>query len=167
MKNAFFQKLLDNKHNKYIFIILIFGIVFMLFAGGNKKADTVDKPLELDISREEQRLATIISDIKGAGNVSVMITYYASAEKNIAYETKSSQTSKESSGVLTENLDKQAVMTSGEPTVVKEIYPEVKGVVVTAEGAADTTVKNQIKEAVQSALGVAAHKICVFEKQKK
>lgn len=168
MKHEFLQKIMDSRYNKYIFLILIIGIVFVLFTGGQKKDKTVKPEVPaVDITQEETRLAGIISDIKGVGDVSVMITYYGSVEKDLAYETKSSQTSRENTGVLTENIDKQAVMTSGQPTVVKEVYPEVKGVVVTAEGASDITVRNNIKEAVQSALGVASHKICVFEKQKK
>ena len=57
-----------------------------------------------------------------------MITYYSSSEKNIAYETKVSSREKE------ESEDKKAVMTDGEPMVVKEVYPKVRGVIVTADG---------------------------------
>lgn len=141
----------------------------MLFAGGHKdeKQQPASQTAPQQTATEEQRLAAIISDIRGAGAVSVMITYEGTSEKDLAYETKSDRTTKQEGGVLTENINKQAVMTSGEPTVIKETYPQVKGVVVTAEGAADAAVKNNIREAVQSALGVPSHKICVFEKKPK
>lgn len=164
MKTDIIGQILNSRYNKYIFLIIIVGIIFMFFTGAKKSENKKEQPQQPTVS-EEARLAAIISDIKGAGQVSVMITYEDSGEKDIAYEVKSGRTTKEAGGVLTENIDKQAVMTSGEPTVVKETYPQVKGVVVTAEGAADASVKNNIREAVQSALGVASHKICVFEKK--
>ena len=40
------------------------------------------------VEDEEERLANILSQIDGVGDVSVMITYYSSSEKNIAYETR-------------------------------------------------------------------------------
>lgn len=164
-KKDYIGQIFKSRYNKYIFLIIIVGAVFML--GGHKavpKKKAADTPPQ-QTATEEQRLAAIISDIKGAGNVSVMITYEGTSEKDLAYETRSDRTTKQEGGVLTENIDKQAVMASGEPTVIKETYPQVKGVVVTAEGAADAAVKNNIREAVQSALGVPSHKICVFEKK--
>lgn len=166
MKKDLIGQILNSRYNKYIFLIIIVGIVFMLFAGEHKSETKKQQSPQQTIT-EEERLAAIISDIKGAGSVSVMITYEGTSEKDLAYETKTGRTTKDSGGILTENTDKQAVMTSGEPTIIKETYPQVKGVVVTAEGAADAEVKNHIREAVQSALGVPSHKICVFEKKQK
>lgn len=54
----------------------------------NKKADVQPTAAVTSVEDEEKRLANILSQIDGAGEVSVMITYYSSSEKNIAYETK-------------------------------------------------------------------------------
>ena len=81
--------------------------------GQNKKADVQPTAAVTSVEDEEERLANILSQIDGAGEVSVMITYYSSSEKNIAYETKVSSREKE------ESEDKKAVMTDGEPMVVK------------------------------------------------
>ena len=72
-----------------------------------------------------------------------MITYYSSSEKNIAYETKVSSREKE------ESEDKKAVMTDGEPMVVKEVYPKVRGVIVTADGGGNSAVRRAISERLQ------------------
>ena len=109
-------KIFKNKNNRLICLILIIGVVLMAVASvdKNKKADVQPTAAVTSVEDEEKRLANILSQIDGAGEVSVMITYYSSSEKNIAYETKVSSREKE------ESEDKKAVMTDGEPMVVKE-----------------------------------------------
>ena len=128
---------------------------------GNKKADVQPTAAVTSVEDEEERLANILSQIDGAGEVSVMITYYSSSEKNIAYETKVSSREKE------ESEDKKAVMTDGEPMVVKEVYPKVRGVIVTADGGGNSAVRSAISEAVTASLDVPAHRICIFKKEEK
>lgn len=151
-------KLLKNKNNLIICLILIIGIVLMA-VGGKDKPEDINSKAEVQDLTEEERLEQILSQIDGAGEVSVMITYYSSTEKNIAYETKTSSRSTE------ESEDKKAVMTDGEPMVVKEVYPDVKGVIVTAQGAGRADIQAEISEAVSAALNVPAHKICIFKKE--
>jgi stage III sporulation protein AG len=167
MSNNFFEKLFQKKNNAVIYIILIIGVVFMLLIGTgkpSKKAQTQKQ--EQTVYSEEARLENIISQIQGAGKVSVMITYHEGTEKSLAYDTKKTENQKESDGTKSseETIDKQAVLSSGSPMVVKEVYPKVKGVVVTAEGANDARVKNNISEAVQTSLDVPAHKVCILAK---
>lgn len=90
-----------------------------------------------------------------------MITYYSSTEKDIAYETKTASRGDKSET----SEDKKAVMTDGRPMVVKEVYPQVKGVIVTAQGAGNTAVKAAISEAVSASLDVPVHRICIFKKE--
>ena len=154
-------KIFKNKNNRLICLILIIGVVLMAVASvdKNKKADV--QPAVTSVEDEEKRLANILSQIDGAGEVSVMITYYSSSEKNIAYETKVSSREKE------ESEDKKAVMTDGEPMVVKEVYPKVRGVIVTADGGGNSAVRSAISAAVTASLDVPAHRICIFKKEEK
>ena len=46
------------------------------------------------------------------------------------------------------------------------IHPKVEGAIVTAQGANDANVKNNIIQAVEAVTGVATHKIQVFEMKK-
>ncbi|MCC8160774.1 MAG: hypothetical protein LIO53_05630 [Oscillospiraceae bacterium] len=133
----------------------------MVAAGGYKKDSAAENTAqEVSIADDERRLEEILSQIEGAGEVKVMITYYSSSEKDIAYETKTSLVEDKS-----ESEDKKAVMTGDEPMVVKEVYPRVKGVIVTAQGAGNAAVKAAISDAVGAALDVPAHKICIFKKE--
>ena len=144
-------KIFKNKNNRLICLILIIGVVLMAVA-------SVDKNKKADV---QPTAAVTSSQIDGAGEVSVMITYYSSSEKNIAYETKVSSREKE------ESEDKKAVMTDGEPMVVKEVYPKVRGVIVTADGGGNSAVRSAISEAVTASLDVPAHRICIFKKEVK
>lgn len=136
----------------------------MVAAGGHKKEKTVvETALSMNVEEEEKRLENILSQIDGAGSVSVMITYYSSSEKSLAYETKQNTASREDKSEMSE--DKKAVMTDGEPMVVKEVYPKVKGVIVTAQGAGNTSVKQALSEAVAASLDVPVHRICIYKKE--
>lgn len=156
-------KIFKNKNNRLICLILIIGVVLMAVASvdKNKKADVQPTATVTSVEDEEERLANILSQIDGVGDVSVMITYYSSSEKNIAYETKVSSRAKE------ESEDKKAVMTDGEPMVVKEVYPKVRGVIVTADGGGNSAVRSAVSEAVTASLDVPAHRICIFKKEVK
>lgn len=150
------------RNTKYIYVILIIGVAFMLFASLPQREKTDMPELSSPESSEEDRLSAILSQIEGAGRVSVMITYYTSAEKAIAYETKNDKKGDTANGFGGESLDEKAVMSKNEPVVLKEIYPAVKGVVVIAEGADSPQVKQALYDAVSTSMGVAMHKICIL-----
>lgn len=152
-------KFLTNKNNLPLVIILIIGIVFMTVLSDKpqQKSSSVNDNVQL----QEEELESILSEISGAGKVEVMITYYGSSEKDIAYETKTSTSGsdKNSSG----SEDKKAVISGGEPVVVQEKYPRVKGVIVVAQGADSIEVKRALTDAVTAATGAAACNVCVYK----
>ena len=158
-------KIFKNKNNRTIFIIFIIGVALMIAAHSfsGKKAQPEPQAAETAVytADEEKRLADMLSKIEGAGSVSVMITYNSGTEKNLAYETKTSE--REGSGERSE--DKKAVTSDGEPVVVKEVYPSVKGIIIAADGADKPQVKTAIREAVVALTGVAAHRVCIFKKE--
>ena len=122
----------------------------------------------------EQRLEELLSHVEGAGMVQVMITVQASKEKiilkDLDYRQETTTEQDGAGGIRTiiqteqeeESIKKQ---TSGEelPYVVKELEPEVEGVVVIAEGSKRGTVDLDIVEAVQALFDLPAHKIKVLK----
>ena len=157
-------KIFKNKNNRIIFIIFIIGVVLVLTAQNHKDTggESAYTPTSaVSVRDEEERLAEMLAQIEGAGRVSVMITYESGTEKSLAYETRTS--SREDSGEKSE--DRKAVTSGGEPMVVKEVYPQVKGVIVAADGADSASVKTAIREAVTASLGVSAHRVCIFKKE--
>ena len=48
--------------------------------------------------------------------------------------------------------------------IIKEINPEIKGVIIVAEGAKDSKVKLKISRAVQTVLDIPAYRVTVYER---
>ena len=144
-------KFLRNKNNLVIIGIMILGIIFMTSFSETDSVKKTDDKADF----QEERLESILSDIDGAGSVSVMITYENTGEKNIAYEKRQNDTS----------YDEKAVMAGGEPMVINEMNPRVKGVIVTADGADNISVKRALTEAVSAVLDVDAHRICIYKRK--
>ena len=176
-------------------IMMIIGIIIIiaggsLFGGDEKKETEIEKtePEKLETFGEtgkleektelELKVEKILSQINGAGEVKVLITYESGTEivpftnikksddvtdeRDSAGGTRrSNQTSYESSIVYEEGG-------SGvkKPIIVKEVYPKVKGVVVVADGGGDLTVRENLLRAVEVLLGVPVHKIQVYEGKK-
>lgn len=160
------QKFLKNKNNIALYIILIIGVAMMICGGGQKEKQSGEKISEITERTDEEKLCDILSEIEGVGDVSVMITYFESEKKDIAYEVRESENKRDSNGNGEKTVDRQAVMSDGTPMIVKEIYPEVKGVIVVAQGAENVKVRENISTAVQAVMNVAAHRVCVYEKNK-
>ena len=119
-----------------------------------------------DAETEKQRLANILSSIKGAGAVEVMITYGGEAEKVPAYDndsTTSSTVDAQNRSTTNQSISTKPGSGSEDLVVITEKRPKVLGVVIVAEGAKDLTVQMELSRAAQTALGVEASKVEVFE----
>lgn len=124
----------------------------------------------------EYQLSDILSKINNAGDVSVMITLKSGSEivpaKDETVADKITDEKDTSGGTRTINetntADKVVFQnqTGGEskPLIVKQINPEIKGVIVVAEGAKDAKVKLLISQAVQTVLDVPAYRVTVYER---
>jgi len=121
----------------------------------------------------ETQLENILCQIKGVGAVDVMITYESSTEVVPASNTtKSSQVTEErdsQGGTRTttqEDLSENIVTTNSnnDLVVIKEIRPQIRGVVVVAEGAGNIIIKTELIEAVRTVFQVPAYRVMVYEK---
>jgi len=148
--NDFLSKYVNNKS---LYIIIIIGVVFMLLpVFGGEKNDN-QKPQGYDEYSDEVRLEKILQDVRGAGKVSVMITYYGTVGYNLEFEEKKSEAAFENS----------AVMEGNSPFIKSEFYPKVKGVIIVADGAENPEVKKALYDAAAAVLEVSSHRICVLE----
>lgn len=158
-------KKLNSGHNGYLIVIILVGVLFMLIPADNKenkKEITTKEEIHIDYEKD---LEDILSSISGVGKVKVMLTYSSSFEKSIAYEKNIDRNEKKDGDSIVNETSSQnsVVMSDGEPFVIKEIYPEIKGVVVVSDGANDIIVKQNILDAVTTALAIAPHKVCVVK----
>jgi len=172
-------------------IFLILGVIIIIVASsffsedkntGNGGASQqtvapVPDPLPDEIQELEGRLEQILSEIEGAGNVKVMITVVSDGEVVHAYnniEESNLQEEKSSAGILrtTDEIRREQEMVfmdsdSGKrvPVISKRIGPEIKGVVVVADGAGSGVVRQNITGAVEALLGIPSHRIQVFKRK--
>ena len=161
--------------------VIFFGIIILLNSKLSKVEEVPEnKKPENDISEEwalffdtEKNLEQILSKIKGAGNVEVMIYYSNYGEKIIASNSKTrNEKEKRGEGVesFSEDREKNTVLygSSGNevPFITEERLPEASGILVIAEGANNEKVKYEIQEAVRALLGISPNRIRVAEKNK-
>ena len=101
------------------------------------------------------RLASILSQIEGAGEVDVLVTVESDGEKVIATET----TVEEDGTVVT-----VPVFSGGEVVVLEEKNPAITGVLIVAEGANNLDVRFSLLEAAASVLNINQSIIKVYTK---
>jgi len=157
--------------------------------GGREGKESQEKPVEsqeaksfqaisgLSVAEKtlEERLEAILGKIEGVGDVSVTLVLKTGPEFEYATNVSSNERKIEendTSGgerITTETtsddqlvLVQAASMGGQEPVIIKEMKPEVEGVLVVAEGAVDPLVKAKLSRAVQTVLGIPAHTVSVW-----
>jgi stage III sporulation protein AG len=90
----------------------------------------------------EDRLATMLTNIKGVGKTEVMVTVGASEEKIFAGDGK----------------------TVRDAPVAKTYSPQITGVVIVCDGGGDSRTAERIYKAVSAALGIGASRIYVAQR---
>ena len=168
-----FKKVQLYLNKKNLIIVFAVGVIMMLISNflrasdiSNNTQNTLEASSCYDQKTIKKELEHILSKIEGAGKVEVMIVFDNSYEKIVAKDSKSLIS--EDAEKNTRNVDTSTVVTKKGneqyPFVIKEIYPDVRGVLVIAQGASDVRVKSEIKNAVKTVLGVSIHKVEVLKR---
>lgn len=135
-------------------------IVFSAVPMSKKEDEEQDAKLDRFISSTEERLCRTVEKIDGAGSTSVFITVTDTYETVYASNSSINRTSAGNTS------EKQIAFSSGTsynsaPVVVKELCPDIKGVLIVCEGGNNQSVKNEITKSVSIALGISSSKIHV------
>lgn len=190
--NEFIRDMLSKKYIANIIVLLAVAIMALIFTGDFKAKDSsaknVDKKstgdmfvqenmrVETEEEIVETRLKEILQKIKGSGEVEVMVTFEMGSEiipASNTVETNDATEEKDSNGGIrtvvsrntTENIVTTNDNTGNKPLVLKEIKPQVKGVIVVAEGADDIEVKMQLYEAIKTLLQVPGNRVQVYTRK--
>ena len=143
----------------------------------NQKAVTVINENKC-IEDMEQKTMDILSKIEGVGKVDVMISLESSREIVPLYNTKKSEseTNEEDNeggkrSIFEYDYESNLVFEDSDdglskPVVIKEYLPRVNGVVVVAEGAKNSYVRERIARAVGVLFDIEIHNIQVLERKK-
>ncbi|AAM24513.1 MAG: Stage III sporulation protein AG [Caldanaerobacter subterraneus] len=174
------KKLLEN-----LTVIFLIGLILLIGAStfskprpsnesDNKELVLAEKQNEDYAKRLERDLKSILSKIEGVGNVEVLITLNSDEEVVAAMDVVQSSTTtneKDSNGTVREVVQTESnnkIVTSQNPSgqnapiVLKRLMPEIRGVIVVADGAKDPRLRYEISSAVQTALGIPAYKVKVI-----
>ena len=121
----------------------------------------------------ERRLIDVLSQIRGAGKVDVLVTYETNGEIVTATVRQTDEDVKDANGssgsqtsrTLREVTEPATIETENghAPIVLYEIEPTVRGVIIVAEGASDFSVREKLQAAVQAVTGIPISRIEVFE----
>lgn len=153
----------DKKIIVVLAAIFALGVAMMLYKP--EKRVNVESNVEVTENDDiEKKLEKILSDVKGAGRVSVMITYKTNGEKIYAYNFDKQTENDDSS--ITQSEKNEMVMSKDEPVVLKEYKPEIEGVLVVSDGGGDEQIKNNLTSAVKALLAVDVNKIEVLVMKK-
>ncbi len=183
------RKLIENTA-----IVIVVGVIVIIaggtiFSGGKSNATQKEQKKDVNTTESQQnadsrssgieaRLAALLSQMKGVGKVDVMVTFSTTRENIPAYDTKRNQSStdeKDSAGgtrsISQEEYDSTLAYedsSSGgkKPVILKELEPEVKGVLVVADGADSVEVRERICNAVTVVLDIPVHRIQVVQRKK-
>ncbi|KAB3527573.1 stage III sporulation protein AG [Alkaliphilus serpentinus] len=184
------KKLLQKKYVANLLVVITAGILLLIFFSdfgassrtqNNSNRQYNDEILvnsegqKTDEEIVEGRLKRILQEIKGAGEVEVMITFEIGSEMVAAMNTVTSTDKTEekdanggtrvvTSESTTGNIATINDSSGNKPLVIKEIMPQIKGVIVVAEGADDIQVKSMLYEAVKTVLQVPGHKVQIYTK---
>ena len=150
---------------KYLYalaaIVLLGAVLWVI--NERPKETTQTTQVQMD---DETRLAQVLSQIDGAGQVQVMITYASGPEIVPAsvsqINTSHQQTGEESSSQTSSSRSEPASSSSEGTVVLKELSPQIKGVVVIAQGADNISVKMDLLQATVTVLQIEPEQVDVF-----
>ena len=175
-----FKKIIKNinwKDKNTYLVIFLLGLLLIIIAiptGSNRqKKDSLlqmDRTAEADeqggetsndserqVQRLERRLGEILSKIDRAGRVEVMITLEDTGEQIVEKDEETREGAGSETTVYTTEGNVES------PFVSRTCTPKIAGVLVVAEGAGDSVVKQEILSSVQSLFAIEAHKITVVK----
>lgn len=146
------------KQYRYVVLLLMLGVLLMLLP--KKQEREPEAPVSVPESADslEEDLARILTRIRGAGRVEVLLTEYAGTET--LYQTDADRTA--------DSLREDTVVVSdrerGESGLVRQVIPpRYMGAVVVCQGGDNPGVKLAILEAVSRATGLKSNQISVLK----
>lgn len=148
---------------KYVIVVVLAGIVLMTFPLGSRKVQPATQQAQSSDYRDPgEELGQILSKIKGAGRVEVLLT--VAAEEKTLYQTDTDS----QSGDVSQSLRQETVIiTDGnrnqQGLIQQVLAPSYRGAVVVCQGADDPAVKLAVMEAVKNATGLGYDRISVLK----
>lgn len=121
----------------------------------------------------EKELSQVLSQIRGVGLVQTKLTLnsegsqvYARNERIETRQTQEKDRNGTTRDITEQSSDRQLVLSNNAPVLEESKAPEIVGVLVIAEGAADPAVEESLSQAVTGLLGLPASRVTVLPMEK-
>ena len=174
---SWFNKLKSVKHIEIIIVLAMGGLICLIwfadFGGGSSAASSTQLSYSAMSASQyakelEAKLCKVLGAISGAGAVSCMVSLETSSELIIATSVEERKNTSTTTTTSTESIT--VVETpilidqngSSVPLILQEVMPQVKGIIVVAQGASDVRVRLEMLKAVQALFGVPPGSVEIF-----
>ena len=153
---------------KFVFVVILVGIALLILPdlGGGTAAEAGQAAsgeaasLNFDLEALERKLSSTLSQVEGAGKVSVALTAKTSTRQVLAQDASTEQ----KEGELTESRSTVVVSKGSgreEAVPLQQIYPQFQGALVVCEGADNPNIRLAMVEAVSALTGLGSDKISI------
>lgn len=154
---------------KWILLVIVAGLLLLALPSGNgkvqKETKTSSAAERFDLAETEQKFAKALSEISGAGEVTVVLSVKTGARQLLAEDS----TYKESEDGV-EEKSTTVVLSKGsgvqEAVSLQDIYPQFQGALVISSGGGDPSVRLKLTEATAALTGLGADKISICNRGK-
>lgn len=190
------QKLNEDRKKAMYYLLILFlcGVLLILIGDimvklNIKKVNNIKNSVEVNTNsniiatstsfedKVKKDLIDTLSQIQGVGKVSVMIYFEGGSESvpalnindtNRKVEEKDSQGGVRTTTEISKNENIVLINEGGasKPYIIKQINPSIGGVIVVAEGASNSEVKERILNSVKTVLNIPASKVSVMPMKK-
>lgn len=169
------RELLSSDKGRRIMIAAALAVMLLLLlstvsCGGRDSSEADISPRQTEdfskLERElEQRLEKLISEIDGAGSVSVMVTIDTSSKRIYDRNEKTENSQQSGSDSIYESFGKQTEVvlagSSKEPLQIGTVQPQVRGAAVVCSGAGDPVIRERVANTVAKALNIGISRVYV------
>lgn len=154
----------------WLALVALIGVGLLMVQTPKRQIETsfqgeITAPDRSDFAAEarylEQRLSELLSAVMGIRRADVFVTLERGTRLTIAEES----TYEQRNDIETRRTTAPALVRSGQsesPIILEEIWPQIRGVLVVADGAEDPQVRFQIAHAVQTVLQIEMYRIEVL-----
>ncbi len=161
-----------------VVILAVLGIALILW---NPSPSPSSVPQQQSVTSEpdpgsaalEKELSQMLSQISGVGAVQTKLTFksegtkvYATNERVETRQTQEKDQNGTTRNITEQSSDKQLVLSNNSPVLEESKTPEIVGVLVIAEGAADPAIEENLSQAVTGLLGLPASRVTVLPMEK-
>lgn len=159
------------KQYKFVVLVLLLGVALLLLPSKSKASaeTTADTPPSQSTGDEayrlalEERLAAVLSEMTGAGRVTVLLTLRTGTQTVFQTDTSITTDAAERSSEERKTVILSRGSAYDEAAASAVEYPQFQGAVVVCEGADDPAVKLGVVNAVSALTGLSSSRITVLK----